>query len=382
MRDDLIGFVIGALDEAEHQLLCRKLEQDEQLRVELRQVERRLRLLQVARAEVPPPEGLAERTTRRLNQLFDGGFSAAHEPESELVDSPGFDSESFHPEAHILSNTVGPDAGVGNEESPHAVVPAWVHKNVPAPGGFGRNHVGAGAPVDQWKFADFAVTAGICLAVACIFFPALLNSRYHAEVAGCQNNMWQLGQGLTMFSEEHNGHFPKVPGYGNAAVAGVYAVKLAHQGLLEDPQYLQCPGKNRTLVVSIPNWDDLLAAKGPELTLMHVGMGGDYAYNLGYLDRGRLQGVRKVRNRNSEHAPLLADAPLENARNVSISSHGRGQNVLFQDGHVRYLTTRVRPGRVKDDVFFNDDGLIRAGMHVEDYVLGASYVSPLANRNQ
>jgi prepilin-type processing-associated H-X9-DG protein len=233
--------------------------------------------------------------------------------------------------------------------------------------------------LERWKFADFVVTAGVCVAVACLFFPALINSRFHSEAALCQNRLRQSGQKLTMYSQEHNNHYPMVDASGNAAVAGIYTVKLAQQGLVDDPRCFQCPGKNWTLMLSIPRWEDLLNAKGAELTSMHVVMGGDYAYTLPYLDRGRLQGIRNV---GSKYAPVLADAPLENARNVSISSHGRGQNVLFQDGHVRFLTTRIRPGAYPDDVFFNDQGRIRAGVHNEDFVLGASHVSPLAGQSR
>ena len=74
---------------------------------------------------------------------------------------------------------------------------------------------------------------------------------------------------------------------------------------------------------------------------------------------------------------ILADAPLENLRNSVITTHSRGQNVLFSDGHVRLVGTRWRPGAKNDDLFQNNLGDVRAGVNAEDFVLAPSQVSPL-----
>ena len=42
MRDDLVGFLVGALDASEHDELAQKLDKDQQLQQELKLVERGL----------------------------------------------------------------------------------------------------------------------------------------------------------------------------------------------------------------------------------------------------------------------------------------------------------------------------------------------------
>ena len=55
---------------------------------------------------------------------------------------------------------------------------------------------------------------------------------------------------------------------------------------------------------------------------------------------------------------------------------GRGQNVLFEDGHVQFLTTS-RPSGASDDIFVNDDDQVAAGVHQDDSVIASSGVTPI-----
>jgi prepilin-type processing-associated H-X9-DG protein len=193
-------------------------------------------------------------------------------------------------------------------------------------------------------------------------------------MAGCQNNMRQLGTALIDYSQASGGYFPVIPPSGNLSFAGVYAPKLVAKGLVQDGQLLHCPAKESTLVFKIPPLQDIAAAQGPHLVTLHRTMGGDYAYTLGFVRRGHLNGVR---NQGHWNVAILADVPLENLRNRSIGTHGPGQNVLFADGHVRFLAKRRRPGTRDDDMFFNARGDILAGVNADDTVLAPSYVSPL-----
>jgi prepilin-type processing-associated H-X9-DG protein len=128
------------------------------------------------------------------------------------------------------------------------------------------------------------------------------------------------------------------------------------------------------VVLKFPALQDIAAAQGPLLVSLHRDLGGDYAYSLPYLRQGHLYGIR---NEGRWNVAVLADAPLENLRNSVITTHSRGQNVLFSDGHVRLVGTRWRPGAKNDDLFQNDLGQVRAGVHADDFVLAPSQVSPL-----
>jgi hypothetical protein len=222
--------------------------------------------------------------------------------------------------------------------------------------------------------ADFVVAAGVCLAAACLFFPAIANSRYHSQLAICQNKMREIGIGLTDYSRsDERGMFPVVPTEGKLAVAGFYAPTLVENGFVNDSDLFYCPAKSQTVVLRIPHRKDVLSAEGSQLVSFHRSMGGDYAYTLGFVQDGKLHGIR---NRNRTHYPVLSDEPREELTNSVISSHGRGQNVLFEDGHVAFLSTRNRPGVADDDMFRNYRGFQRAGIHSDDAVLAPSAVTP------
>lgn len=346
MRDDLIGFVLGALDADEHEQIRRKVEQDGQLQQQVQQVQQCLQPLAGLRCDYDPPAGLAARTCDHLLALSGdlrraGDVQGASPLRADLSAAPG-----------TRSNPVerGSSGLWGSE--------------VPAGFGVGR----------AWTLADFVVAAGVCLAASCLFFPALINSRYHSQLAGCQRNLQGLGQSLISYSDLTDGYFPAIPPSGNLSFAGVFAPKLAAKGLAPDRRVFLCPAKESTVVLRIPPLSEIAGAQGPQLVAFHRTMGGDYAYPLGFVHRGHLYGIR---NQSRKNVPLLADAPIENLRNVSIGSHGRGQNVLFEDGRVAFLAQRQRPGAPQDDIFFNALGLAKAGVDRDDLVLGASYVSPL-----
>lgn len=327
MRDDLIGYVLGALDASEEDQIRDKVKRDATLGQELEVVKRALRPLSWVRDdEVDPPGDLVSRTCSQL-------------------DSVPLMSESDR----SVSLPVGADFTAQPCD---------------------------GRPVAEreWVMADLVVAVGVCFAAACLFFPAIANSRWRSQIAGCQHNMRDVGMALIDYSGGPGGYFPQIPASGKLSVAGIYAPKLIERGFLQDGRVFLCPGKSNTMVVKIPRIQDIVAARGPQLVTLHRTMGGDYAYPLGFVEQGRLRGIR---NQARSTAALLSDAPLENTPNFIVGSHGRGQNVLFQDGHVKYMLTRHSPANQQDDLFFNDQGFVQAGLHAQDFVLAPSPISPL-----
>ena len=323
MRDDLVGFLVGALDASEHDELAKKLDEDQQLRQELKLVERGLEPLRWDSAQVEPPRGLASRTCEMIDQ---------------------------HTVTQPIDRTSGMSSASGRESS-------------------GRRR--------RWTVADFVVAAGVCVAAACLFFPAIINSRYHHQLNVCQMKMRDIGLALTDYSmNDRRGMFPAVPAKGNLAVAGMYAPTLLENGFVKDPNVFYCPAKSNTIVLKIPSVDVIrsLSAEAPELEVVQGDMGGDYAYTLGFFENGKLRGVR---NQGREFYPVLADEPREHLSDSVVTSHGVGQNLFFEDGRVAFRTTRLRPNSDKDDLFKNDnDAWYGAGVHADDAVLAPSAIKP------
>ena len=96
-----------------------------------------------------------------------------------------------------------------------------------------------------------------------------------------------------------------------------------------------------------------------------------YAYSLGYREGETIHGPADGSESVFSQTPIMADRPpAEGIHSNSINHGGTGQNVLFADGHVRFLTGR---GLGNDlDIFLNRDNIVAAGLDAADIVLGYS----------
>ncbi len=227
----------------------------------------------------------------------------------------------------------------------------------------------------RFRWQDVGATVGILVAASLLIFPAIQYSRYQSRVITCQNHLRQLGSALKQYSSLHDQYFPRIPTEGKASVAGVYAPILVRDGLLTDVKWVLCPGSElaRHQTFRIPMPDELQAVSPEELARLRRWMGGSYGYSLGYVREGQYRGTRDL---NRTYFVIMADAPSSLPGFQSLNHGGYGQNVLFEDGHVEFLTSS-KPYADADDFYANDDGLMRAGIRRDDAVVGASACPPI-----
>ncbi|AGA29171.1 hypothetical protein [Singulisphaera acidiphila] len=211
-----------------------------------------------------------------------------------------------------------------------------------------------------FRWADIAVAAGIFLAGLLTLVPAMQRSKDRMAQAGCGFNLRQLGIGLAQYAGLHH-QYPYGPTDRPNAVAGTYAVTLQDSGLLKDLKALDCPC-NGSCEQESPK------PHSPESYRRMLD--GDYAYHVGYRNRSGRPGP--VLASHSSHVPLLADQPAHEGGVIlegnSPNHGGRGQNVLFSDGHITWHTTRqVSP--LDLDIFLNEDHRPGPGVNANDAAL-------------
>lgn len=320
-REDLLGYLLGALERREHEQVEEELARNPQLRQDLAALScwvDGMGLSEKAEHAEPPP-GLAARTCQIVT------LKQSHDVS---VDSP---------------------MPVG--------VAVLVHRS-------------------QFSLADFLVAAAVMIAAVSLFFPALASSRFQANVASCQNRLRQLGIAVGSYNELQ-GTYPAVQLVGNRSTAGVVAPTLADSRFVTDPRLFLCPTSSLAANLNgwkIPTLDELDRATGSTLARYQQTMGGDFAYNMGYLDGGKL---RPARNENRAYYAMLADAPSDaHPQRRTMNHDGRGQNVLFEDGHIEFLNSLPSP-KLSDDPFHNRDGIVAAGIDRNDSVLGNSGDRPV-----
>jgi hypothetical protein len=330
LREQLLGYLLGALEEDEQREIERKLAESPEVRDELARLKAALFPLEMGRLDSEPSSDLVERTCRLV---------AAHQRDREP-------DPSNSPSSTLTSSTPlrGRDPML-NGSSTH-----WL---------------------------DTVVSIGVCTALALLFFPALLNSRELARRMVCQDNLRHFGVGIANYHHQYRS-IPYIPLDGPFAFAGFYATTLRYHDLLDDDSRLFCPGGSRSIDCEeflLPTPAMLEQAQAEELEKLRCSAGGDYGFHLGVAHGSRH--CPPVLNGNSQ-CVIMSDAPDYHRSNFISSHHGgQGMNVLYADLRCVFVRgCEIAGRRGPDNLFLNHEKHIAAGLGFDDSVIAPSGMGP------
>ena len=374
-QDDLLGYLLGALDAQEQRDLQQKIDNDPTLEESLLDLKTALVPLDSLDAKGYRP-GLARRTceavanwdtesaTSRLAFLDQNEIDWEEGCELQPHQTPA-PAAAVEPNKHN-TNTV---AKVATAENSITVDSASPDLSDTKPQ-LNTLAIGGEFTASSWSMRDMLVGVAALAVLAGLLFPALNYSRNRGRLAACQNNLRQVGMAFMDYSSIHEGGFVAIPGQGNLAASGCYGPILKDAGLLEDDSLLSCAGLVDVAPVVIPSVEQVEAAES-ETQRSHYRktMGGHFGYSMGFQDDNRYQapqaGVADV--------VLLADQPSNRSDRQSLNHGGDGQNCLFGDGRVMFVSG---PAYGEDLVYENDRGIVGPGTHALDSVIGPSHLSP------
>jgi hypothetical protein len=296
MHQQLLGHLLGALDDDEHEGVDARLEHDEEFCRELAVWRQRLAPLEAIRPDFEPPPGLAERTCR---------YVAAR--------------------------------------APHLAAPQRRMTPLPIP----PNRVTAG-------LLDMGVATFVAAVVVGLLFPAINSSRFQTRLATCQNGLGQFGLALGQYGFGQRDPLGQLASNGRLTPAGIFATAQLRDGRLGDGCQKVCPdawlAAQGVWRASVPVGTPARGLQRPPVEVTWVGPGltvgplpdavqpdGDSCDDWpGTWRDGTMDGWRLPPS--PAEMPLLADAPSADLPGQGFWSHGgRGQNVLFEDGHVGFL---------------------------------------------
>ncbi len=312
LQEQLLGHLLGALEDSEEGQVAARLKSDAGLRRELARVRGRLEVLESGRYDFLPPPGLAERTCRVV--ASQAGSSAA------------FQRRPMSPTAT-------------------------------APSSAGR-----------FRWLDVAVAAAVFAAVWLLTVPAIQSSRFNARLVACQGNLRQVGVGMLEYSQLHGGYFPCVSRRDGPGAAGICAPILARDGFVTESRWFVCPGSALADQQGFrASFRRLQTAPREKLGDLRRWMDESYAYHLGYIRDGVCHGTK---NLGRTHFALGSDTPGSDPSNGRQSRNhgGYGQNVLLECGAVKFVTSS-RPFSRADDIFANRWGLVAPGVDIDDSVI-------------
>lgn len=376
MRDDLVGYLIGALDAPDSHRVEAMLADPhagEPLRRDLELLRRSMSRVASDREPFPAPAGLATRTlemiaARKTIAPHDGPesssqpASAPSRPRTEPADAPfrgSFPADHrARPQAQRHHGQHGHRHRSTADGRPATMTPE-------------RSTGHVGAPL---AWLDKAILAATALAACILVIPGISRLVDDARRTQTVRRLGRVGGTLQEYAASHR-QLPSPPDAGPISRAGLYAPTLVseHRIVADDGTFLS-PGSPLAASGSyrVPTVDEVKAAVGtPAFDEMVRTMGGDFGYSLGHRDpMGRLMPIRPLHRR---HHPIMADAPDESCERSSNHPSGL-HHLLYEDGRVATVHEAHLHGG--DHLFRNHDGQTAAGKDEEDAVIGGSHHQP------
>lgn len=357
-QEDLLGYVLGALDAQEQRDVQQLIDADPELEEKLLAIRSSLDPLEFLDGASGPRPGLARRTSELVASV-----QKQLDPDAVVAAGAHPITDSLIAEATLQK--VALLQGRPNEKATFSSDRPMLSDA----SGFER----AIRPT-SWSLSDMLVGVAACAVLAAILLPAISYSRFNSRVTACQNNLRGLGTALMTFSSLNaKGEFPRIPDCPNLGVSGSYSAQLKDAGLIDDDNIVLCAGLEKRFdqVFRIPSCEQVKNASGCQLKHLRRTMGGHYGYSLGYVEGNQ---YHCPSNQGRAHFVLLADMPSQKLDGRRSANHcGRGQNCLFEDGHIQFVTGFAYG---EDPIFLNDQGDVDAGMHSDDSVIANSHLAP------
>ena len=361
MHEDLLGYLLGALEPEEMQRVSAWLRESPEAQAELAELERRLKPLDEGfEAIEAPSDDLLERTLISL-------------PPGPPPSSP---EEAAAIEASLPSDT---------RETNDPVRLASMEQANP-------NEVNSG----RWSMLDSIGSLVSIAILLALLLPMIAEGRFESRKVACQDKLRQYGTAFLQYvNRDQQRRLPQVAPTGPEAFAGIYAIRLSDAGLLPMELNRWCPSaglplprsmpeelKNHPNMVaslnSLPHVDHLHSMAVNELKQVQRFAGGHYAYTLGVVDE-RGYGSPRFEARTS--FAVMADAPIGGALGapgrdrLKYSHGGEGINVLYEDGAVRFVRVEAF-NTMPDHPLINHNGASEAGVNIDDASLSPSWRPP------
>lgn len=342
-QEDLLGYVLGALEAQEQSDVQQYIDENPQAEDELLELRHAMAPLEALDAFPRGRPGLARRTSELVANL-----------ESSRINASDLDLQDVSHD------------GVADDTDHEPATPGSIFRF--------RQLAGRLEHPATWSRTDMLAGIAFLAILSGILFPAISWSRYNSRVNACQHNLANVGLAMLQFSDIHGQANIQIPGPNRLTATSAFAPNLLEAGLVENEAAFRCAGLVSEEAPRIPTRAQLANAKGSQLSELHRRMGGDYGYGMGYLDH-KSQAWHAPRNDGSSHVVVIADLPSnELPGRKSINHNGRGQNLFFGDGHVAFVKGHTVGN---DAIYENDMGIVGPGVGPQDNVIAPSHLPPV-----
>ncbi len=192
---------------------------------------------------------------------------------------------------------------------------------------------------------ELLVVIAIIGILAGILLPVLSRAREAARKTQCASNVKQIGMGLIMYANENSEQFPSDSAYEGVRPA-MRGLNLLFDTYVSDRKVFNCPSDT---TVSNVTQDANMGTAASSATEAFDSNECSYGY-----DRAHTQA-------DDAGVALAADRPPTNPSSTASSANhnGRGQNVVYIDGHVEFVNSPLAgwydtDGTTRDNIFMDD----------------------------
>jgi len=191
---------------------------------------------------------------------------------------------------------------------------------------------------------ELLVVIAIIGILAGILLPVLSRARESARKTQCMSNVKQIGMGLIMYANENSETFPS----STATNPAMASLNLLYDTYISDNKVFNCPSD--TSVTAALNAGMSVSTSGGTEAFTQTQC--SYGY-----DRSHTQA-------DDADVALLADRPPAGTPDSTTSSanhNGRGQNVVYVDGHAEFVNSPLAgwyssDGTTRDNIYLNAAG--------------------------
>ncbi len=198
---------------------------------------------------------------------------------------------------------------------------------------------------------ELLIVIGIIGLLAGILLPVLSRAKESARRAQCASNIRQIGMGLIMYANEHEDTFPQ----DTTTVVerpAMRSLNLLFNTYVSDKKIFKCPSD--VTVTKETNAGMSLSAANDSFNQIECSYGYDYTHT----------------QVDDAGVALVSDRPPADPSAIANSSNhnGRGQNVVYIDGHVEFVNSPLagwyeEDGVTRDNIFLNasDEAAVSSG---------------------
>lgn len=195
---------------------------------------------------------------------------------------------------------------------------------------------------------ELLVVIAIIGILAGILLPVLSRARESARSTQCASNVKQIGMGLIMYANENSEAFP------SSTADAMLSLNLLFPNYISDQRVFKCPSDT-----SVSATSNATIAAATKFTKNQCSYGYDYTHT-----QADDADVAILADRPTNAAGATTPTANNNSPNhggtvgtVAVGdTEGRGQNVLYLDGHVEFMSTALggwfEPnGTTRDDIY-------------------------------